>query len=202
MPEDMQHIELGGLAEIRGDKETFRRELLAQFATGDELGPGTASRLAREGFFSQAEKVLSGPQMAEIQPVSRVQAARGELMFARGRRREGLREMSAAWQSLRPLRNDQSIMAAQFLSDALKESGNTFEAIQVLEQQLADKPDPTALAGITGCEGRLVGLYSDVGRDADAQAMELKIRQQLSAADADDPLLASMRMPQSFAAVH
>ena len=60
-------------------------------------------------------------------------------------------------------------MAAQFLSDALKESGNTFEAIQVLEQQLADKPDPTALAGITGCEGRLVGLYSDVGRDADAQ---------------------------------
>ncbi len=201
MPEGMQHKELGALAEIRGDKETFRKELLAQFAASDELGPGTAARLSREGFFSQAEKVLASPLMAQIQPRSRVQGARGELAFARGRRREGLLEMSAAWQSLRPLRNDQSIMAAQFLSDALNESGNPIEAIQVLEQQLADKPDFSALNWITGCEARLVRLYSSVGRDRDAHLMEVKIRQQLSVADADHPLLASMRTPQNIAAV-
>jgi len=161
------------------------------------IGPDTASRLAREGFLSQAEKVLSAPLMAEIDPVSRVQAARGEVMFALGRRREGLREMNAAWQSLRTLRNDDSIMAARFLSDALNESGNTFEAIQVLEPQLADNPDWPY--GTTECEARLVSLYKTAGRNADAQAMELKIRQHLSVADADHPLLASMRTPQSIA---
>jgi hypothetical protein len=93
-------------------------------------------------------------------------------------------------------------MNAQFLADALSKSGNTVEAIQVLEQQLADGPDPAALAGITGCEARLVLLYRSLGRESDAQAMELKIRQQLSVADADHPLLTSINAPQNIAAVH
>jgi DNA-binding winged helix-turn-helix (wHTH) protein/tetratricopeptide (TPR) repeat protein len=202
MPEGMQHIELVLLAQIRGEKETLRKELLAQFAAGDQLGPGTAARLAREGFFSQAERVLAAPLMSRIEPRSRVQGARGELAFARGRRQEGLREMSAAWQSLRPLKNDQAIMNAQFLSDALSQSGNPIEAIQVLEQQLADQPDRLAFAGITGCEEQLVRLYRVVGRENDAQAMELKLRQQLSVADADHPLLSRLRTPQNIAAAH
>ena len=202
MPEAMQHIELAWLAEARGDKQTVRKQLLAQFAAGDQLGPGTAARLAREGLLSQAEKVLSSPLMAEIQPRSRVQGARGELAFARGRRHEGLLEMRAAWQSLRPLKNDQAIMNAEFLADALNESGNTVEAIQVLEQQLADNPDPVGLYEITGCEARLLRLYRSVGRDQDASAMELNIRQRLSVADADHPLLAALRTSETIAAVH
>jgi DNA-binding winged helix-turn-helix (wHTH) protein/tetratricopeptide (TPR) repeat protein len=197
-----QHIELGALAEVRGDEETFRKELLAQFASGEELGPGTAARLAREGLLSQAEKVLNAPLMAEIQPVSRVQAARGELMFARGRRRQGLKEMTAAWQSLRPSRNDNVLMVAQYLSDALIKSGRTAEAIEVLEQELTDKLDPAASSWIAGCELRLVQLYRSVGREQDARAMELKIRQQLSVADADHPILAALRTSETIAAVH
>jgi DNA-binding winged helix-turn-helix (wHTH) protein/tetratricopeptide (TPR) repeat protein len=195
------HMELGALAEVRGDEQTFRKELLAQFASGEELGPGTASRLAREGFISEAEKVLAAPLMGEIQPVSRVQAARGELMFARGHRQEGLREMQAAWQSLRPFRNDNAIMVAQYLSDALIKSGNTGEAIEVLEQELADKPDPAALYWTTGCELRLVQLYKTVGRDQDARTMELRIREQLSVADADHPMLAALRTLDTMAAL-
>jgi DNA-binding winged helix-turn-helix (wHTH) protein/tetratricopeptide (TPR) repeat protein len=202
LPEGLQHAEVGSLAELRGDEKTFRKELLAQFASGTELGPGTAARLAREGFLPQAEKVLTGPLMAEIEPVSRVQAARGELLFARGRRREGLREMSTAWQSLRSSRNDNALMVAQYLSDAMLKSQRTAEAIDILEQELADKPDPAALYWTGGCELRLVRLYITVGREQDARAMEVKIRQKLSVADADHPMLAALRRPEIIAAVH
>jgi DNA-binding winged helix-turn-helix (wHTH) protein/tetratricopeptide (TPR) repeat protein len=202
LPEGLRDAELGALAEVRGDQRSFRKALLAQFAAGAELGPGSAARLAREGFLAEAEKVLAAPLMAEIQPVSRVQAARGELIFARGHRREGLREMQAAWQSLRPFRNDNAIMVAQYLSDALIKSDNTGEAIEVLEQELADKPDPAALHWTNGCELRLVQLYKTVGRDQDARAMELKLRQQLSVADADNPMLAALRTLQTVAALH
>jgi DNA-binding winged helix-turn-helix (wHTH) protein/tetratricopeptide (TPR) repeat protein len=202
LPEGLRDAELGALAEVRGDQRSFRKALLAQFAAGAELGPGSAARLAREGFLAEAEKVLAAPLMAEIQPVSRVQAARGELIFARGHRREGLREMQAAWQSLRPFRNDNAIMVAQYLSDALIKSDNTGEAIEVLEQELADKPDPAALHWTNACELRLVQLYKTVGRDQDARAMELKLRQQLSVADADNPMLAALRTLQTVAALH
>jgi tetratricopeptide (TPR) repeat protein len=202
MPEEMQHMDLSGLAEVRGDTETFRKELLAQFDANFLLGPGTAARLASQGLFSQAEKVLAAPLMSQIEPRSRVQGARGELAYARGRRQEGLREMSAAWQALRPLQNGQAMMNAQFLSDALNQSGKPTEAIRVLEQQLADSPDPTALSWITGCEGRLLRLYRKVGRDSDAQALEVKILQQLSVADPDHPLLASLSSSQNIASVH
>jgi hypothetical protein len=84
----------------------------------------------------------------------------------------------------------------------LNESGNTVEAIQVLEQQLADNPDPVGLYEITGCEARLLRLYRSVGRDQDASAMELNIRQRLSVADADHPLLAALRTSETIAAVH
>jgi tetratricopeptide (TPR) repeat protein len=196
------HMELGSLAEVRGDEQTFRKELLAQFASGQELGPGTAARLAREGFIAQAEKVLAAPLMAQIQPVSRVQAAHGELMFARGHRREGLSEMTAAWESLRSSRNDNAVMVAQYLSDVLTKAGRTAEAIEVLEQELADKPDPAALHWIAGCELRLFRLYKAVGREQDARAMELKIHQQLSVADADHPILAALETSETIAAVH
>jgi len=202
MPEHSQHLDLGGLAEARGDQETLRKELLAQFASGEELGPGTAARLAREGFLSQAEKVLNAPLMAEIQPVSRVQAAHGELLFARGHRREGLSEMTIAWQSLRSSRNDNALMVAQYLSDALIKSGRTAEAIDVLEEELADKPDPAALLWIAGCELRLVRLYRTVGREQDARAMEHKMRQQLSVADADYPMLAALTTSETIDAIH
>jgi len=202
MPEHSQHEDLSGLAEVRGDEGTFRKELLAQFASGEELGPGTAARLAREGFSSEAEKVLAAPLMAEIQPVSRVQAARGELLFARGHRQKGLREMSAAWQSLRPARDERALMVAQYLADALNKSGQTAEAINVLEEELADKPDPIALSAIASCELRLARLYRSVGREHQASAMELKIRQQLSVADADHPMLATMRTSETMAGVH
>jgi DNA-binding winged helix-turn-helix (wHTH) protein/Tfp pilus assembly protein PilF len=201
LPEHSQHLDLSALAEARGDDETIRKELLAQFASGEELGPGTAARLARQGFLSQAEKVLNAPLMAEIQPVSRVQAARGELMFARGHRPEGLREMSAAWQSLRSDRNDNALMVSEYLSDALIKSGNAAEATRILEQELADKPDLKALYWVSGCELRLVRLYRSAGREQDARAMELKLREQLSVADADHPMLAALRTLDTTAAL-
>jgi DNA-binding winged helix-turn-helix (wHTH) protein/tetratricopeptide (TPR) repeat protein len=202
LPAGLRNEELGALAEARGDQQTFRKELLAQFAAGAELGPGTAARLAREGFIAQAEKVLAAPLMAQIQPVSRVQAAHGELMFARGHRREGLSEMTAAWESLRSSRNDYAVMVAQYLSDALTKAGRTGEAIEVLEQELADKPDPAALHWIAGSELRLFRLYKAVGREQDARGMELKIHQQLSVADADHPMLAALETSDTIAAVH
>jgi hypothetical protein len=67
---------------------------------------------------------------------------------------------------------------------------------------LADKPDPAALYWIAGCELRLVRLYKIVGREQDARAMELKIRQKLSVADADHPMLAALRTFEIIAAVH
>jgi hypothetical protein len=71
-----------------------------------------------------------------------------------------------------------------------------------LEQELADKPDPAALHWTNACELRLVQLYKTVGRDQDARAMELKLRQQLSVADADNPMLAALRTLQTVAALH
>jgi tetratricopeptide (TPR) repeat protein len=201
LPEGWKDAELGALAEVRGDQRTFRKALLAQFAAGVQLGPGTAARLAREGFLAQAEKVLAAPLMADVQPVSRVRAARGELIFARGGRREGLREMRAAWGSLRSNRHDYTLMVSQYLSDALVKSGSTSEAIAVLEQELAEKPDPTALYWISASELRLFRLYRSVGREQDARAMELKIREQLSVADADHPMLAALRTLDTIAAV-
>ena len=202
MPEKSQHLDLGGLAEARGDHKTFRRELLAQFASGKDLGPGTAARLAREGLLSQAEKVLNTPSMVRMRPAPRVQAAHGELIFARGHRREGLKEMRAAWESLRSARNNESLMVSENLSDALVKTGNTDEAVEVLEQELADKYDLIALYDISGCERRLVTLYRNLGREQDARAMELKIREQLSVADADYPMLTALKAPKTIAAVH
>lgn len=201
MPEESQHLDLSGLAEARGDHKTFRRELLAQFASGKGLGPGTAARLAREGFLSQAEKILNAPLMARARPSSRVQAARGELIFARGHRREGLQEIRAAWHSLRSARNDESLMVSEHLSDALVKTGNTAEAVEVLEQELADKHDLLALYDISGCERRLVTLYRNLGREEDARAMEFKIREQFSVADADHPMLTALKTSSTTAAV-
>jgi hypothetical protein len=92
-------------------------------------------------------------------------------------------------------------MVSQYLSDALVKSGYTAEGIDVLEQALAEKPDATALYWISASELRLIRLYRSVGRAPDARAMELKIREQLSVADADHPMLAALRTLDTMAAL-
>lgn len=200
LPDGEQHAELGWLAEIRGDEETLRKELLVQFASGAELGPGTAARLARVGFLSESEKVLAGHTVTEMLRSAppethvslHVQVAMGELAFARGQQQRGLKEMMTAWQALRPDRDEWSMLAASFLSDALSKSGNPLAGIKILEQQLADGPDPKDITAIAGCEAQLRRLYSSTGRQQEARVLQPQIAKQLPLADSDHPLLVNM----------
>ena len=197
LPKGEKDWELGSLAEIRGDKETLRKELLEQFASGAELGPGTAARMAREGLINESEQVLTGHAVAEMlrsaqpnNPVAlHVQVARGELAFALGRRQQGLQQMTEAWQSMRSQSDGWSWLAAEILSDALSKSGNTRAAIRVLELQLTAKFDPLLLNAVAVCEERLTRLYESVGRQQEARALGPQIARQLPLADPDYPAL-------------
>jgi len=57
--EGEKHFALVSVAGARGDHEEMRRQLRQQFASGADLGPGTAALLAQSGMMSAAHQVLS-----------------------------------------------------------------------------------------------------------------------------------------------
>ncbi len=80
---------LTGIAEARGDREELRRQLRQQFASGAELGPGTAARLAQAGMLSVAREVVSKLEK-QGSPEKWLAHAHGELDLAGGRTEQGI----------------------------------------------------------------------------------------------------------------
>jgi len=178
----------------------------------------TALLLARGGFFSEADAMLSSTST----PSSGFEIQRGVLAMSLGNRTEGMQMLEEALSSFRSAdkteqlleaardhRNNQMLvmhpqkdsaaaffMGSEILAEAWRAQGNLGQAVQVLEGAsekklllLADQSSPLTGALWVRVQGKLAQLYREMGRDEDARKMEDELRSLLALADPDHPIL-------------
>jgi tetratricopeptide (TPR) repeat protein len=192
----------------RGDEKALSNSLKAAVAHPEEVPPwaitGTPPHdpvlgilLARAKMFPEAERMVAREKKRTSIP-GFVEVVQGELELARGR-------ISNAVRLLRVCCNPgvgpgpSYYFGAESLASALEKSGDAEEAIRVLEQRSREKPgsirsnqnsDAHAWLRI---QALLARLYRDAGRKEDARRLEEELRNLLSGADSDDPMLLTLR---------
>jgi tetratricopeptide (TPR) repeat protein len=191
------------------------RSLYGGFPRSAGMRCCTALLLARGGFLSEAEEVLSNKtQGFEIQ--------RGVLALSRGSRVEGMRVLEDALSLFRPPekmaqlaeaamdRRDKErivmeaqkdsaavyFMGSEILAEAFREQGQFGKAVQVLEGALekqilllVDQSSPLTGGLWLRIQAQLAQVYREMGRDGDARKIEDTLRRRLALADPDHPIL-------------
>lgn len=180
----VREFQLAVLADAVDDTATMRRHLSRVPLDGEQR----ALRLARAGLYAQAEYVIARNEGNE----SFTETARGELARRRGRLSEAVehltRGVKASTQTLSEL-----YLGAESLADVLERLNRREEALNVLETAAAAEPRYTR----TGPSGafwlrtlnRLSRTYRALGRAAQADAIDTRLRRMLALADADHPLV-------------
>jgi hypothetical protein len=186
----------------------------------------TALLLARGGFFSEAEAMLSST------PSSGFEIQRGVLAVLLGNRAEGMKMLEEALSSFRSAdkteqlleaanerRNKQMLvmhpqkdsaaaffMGSGILAEAWRTQGNLGKAVQVLEDAaekelllLADQSSPLTGGLWVRVQGQLAQLYREMGRDEDASKIEAELRSLLAYADPDHPILRQLDRTKELA---
>jgi DNA-binding winged helix-turn-helix (wHTH) protein/tetratricopeptide (TPR) repeat protein len=186
--EGLKHAELVGIAGARGDRQELRIQLRQQFASGAELGPGTAARLAHAGMLSVARQVVSRLEK-QGSPDKWLAHARGELDLANGRTKQGIQELQNAVRLYRVEHDPHRFMAGIALAQALDQQGKTSSAIEILQSMAEPR---SGGRGNLEFDLHLAGLYRKVGREQEAEGLEAQVQNQLAYADADDVLLTKL----------
>ncbi|MGH9544922.1 MAG: winged helix-turn-helix domain-containing protein [Terriglobales bacterium] len=187
--EGEKQADLVSIAQARGDLEGLRRQMRKQFASGAELGPGTAARLAEAGMLPVAREVVSRLEKQKS-PELWLAHAHGEVDLANGRTEQGIQELQTA---LRRYLNDHDphrYMAGNALAQALDQQGNTNGAIEILQPMLEPRSGERDDLKL---DLHLARLYRKVGREEEAERLEARVQNQLAYADPDDALLAELQ---------
>lgn len=192
LPENLRHWPLAELAELKGDREGFRRHLKQQLAVGgDTVWAGTTARLARAGLHSESERALSRLAPAGVSPY-RVQYARGDLALARGQVGEAVELLRDAFEAAMKGRDYYLPLISQSYARALERQGDLPTAIQVMQQGWEQKPGSRALDRIEH-KNQLRWLYRKAGREQEAQQIESELVKLLAYADEDHPILRELK---------
>ena len=217
-----RHYFLAAIAYVEGDHEAMTEHLKQALETWESLrltGSTLPQRnlnvlLARDGFLSEAEERLSrrthapGTPNVMLEDVARNhEKIRGVFTLSRGNRIEGIRMLEEALSSFGPWDYSATLyfMGSEILAKALREQGDSGQAIQVIKAALEKKSrlllEQSLLTGPLWLklQAQLAQLYRELGRDADARKIEDELRQRLALADADHPILRQLDRTENLA---
>jgi len=207
------YLALGKLKEARSLLLKFDPELelfaLSQLAQGDHsaLQPyfaGTQASyqvvilLARIGKTENAEVILEDPTIrdrisAPFHLPSWEGLARGELAMAQGQFEAAITHLKVPYETPPMWPTAYYFLGLQSLANALVQSGETQEAIKILEhsgQQLAESIfwDGATMFWMNN-QSMLMDLYNQTGKLEKAEEIAIKLRALLKVADQDHPVL-------------
>jgi len=197
-----RHANLAVLAFARNDKEALLENLRP-------LKPSYTSAMIavlfiRAGLLRQAETRLSA--LAPVRLPAEVASVRGELALAQGRMadaepllRDGLQLMQA--EQLNPV----FFLAAESLATLYVQQGETQKALETLETAGMKRGPQLSYFGLFGYFGmrprvELARLYRWLGREAEAQKIEVELLKLLALADPDHPILLELQRRREAAA--
>ena len=215
----MYYLALGRLkaAEALLSKWTTPPEMLAllHLATGDipaleanlagaEATHRTAILLARAGKPAEAEIVLSNPAIRDRLDGPFIvsfwdRLAHGELALAQGAYEAAVSQFELN-SSIPPMWPTAFFfLGADGMASALGQLGDTEAAIEVLERASLEHAGsifwPVATLFWMKNQLKLMDLYNQTGRLDKARQIEIELKELLSVADADHPVLASLNSP-------
>ena len=194
--EGNRHMELQGIAQARGDEKEYRHQLQEQFGSGQDLGPGTASRLAQEGFLKEARAVLAKLEQTK-RPAMWLEHARGEVELASGHTAAGITRLQSALNLYNKVDDPHRFMTASALAREYEKSGNTFAAIAVLESTLQSQPPGAdAQGGAPGSSFQLWKLYRKTGQAEKAAKLQSALLRRLAYADPDHVMVKELKSAQ------
>jgi len=192
----------------RGDKKGLSDRLKAAVARPEEVphwamtgtppyDPVLGILLARAGMFSDAERMVARERKRTSIP-GFVEVVQGELALARGNISDAVRLLRACcYPTWGP--GPSYYLGTESLASALDKSGDAQAAIHILEEKSRWKP--SGLRSNQNSDAHawlrirvlLARLYRDAGRKGDARRLEDDLRNLLSGADPDDPMLLTLR---------
>jgi DNA-binding winged helix-turn-helix (wHTH) protein/tetratricopeptide (TPR) repeat protein len=187
---------LEGVAQARGDELGYRKHLLEQFASGQELGPGTASRLAQEGFLKEARAVLAKLEHTQ-RPEMWLEHARGEVELASGHTVVGITRLQSALKLYNKTQDPHRFMTASALAREYEKSGNTLAAISILESELQSQVIGTDAQGSDPDSSfQLWKLYRKTGQTEKAAALQSGLLRWFAYADPDHVIVRELKSAQ------
>jgi DNA-binding winged helix-turn-helix (wHTH) protein/tetratricopeptide (TPR) repeat protein len=191
-----RQMDLQGVAQARGNGGEYRRHLLEQFASGQELGPGTASRLAQAGFVKEARAVLA--KLTHTQrPEMWLEHARGEVELASGNTVVGISRLQSALKLYNKTQDPHRFMTASALAREYEKSGNTLAAISILESELQSQVIGTDAQGSDPDSSfQLWKLYRKTGQTEKAAALQSGLLRWFAYADPDHVIVRELKSAQ------
>lgn len=184
----LRHLHFAVLADAVDDFPTLREHMARVPPESEQRG----LRYIRAGMSREAELVLS----RDLSNQGVAEVARGELARRRGQTDRAVEELRRGIELTRAHRLSERYLAAESLASVLESANRRDEALAVLEAASLDEPRYT-LTGPSGAFwlralSRLSRTYREMGRLNDAEAVDDRLRQLLSQADADHPLLKAL----------
>ncbi|HEX6465375.1 MAG TPA: tetratricopeptide repeat protein, partial [Vicinamibacterales bacterium] len=177
-------LNLAVLADIVDDIPNLRRHMLRVPVEREQR----ALRFVRAGLYAQAEYVMS-----HNQPDGPFYwTARGELARRRGHLAEAVDDLHRGIEAEHDTLSER-YLGAESLADALMQLKRPEEALKVLQEAAAAEPKytrtgPSAAFWLRVLD-RLSRMYRDLGRTAEADAVDARLRRLLEFADPDHPIV-------------
>ena len=173
------------IADLIDDFTGLRAEMRQVPVAGEQRG----LRYVRAGLFSDAETAIS----RDLSRQGYAETARGELAMRRGQTRRAIDQLQRGIDLARAHGYAERYLAAESLANIFVRTGRSQDAIRTLESAVRDAPR-FSMNGLTGgfwlrTLERLARLYRAVGRAAEADALDRRLRDVLAIADADHPLV-------------
>ena len=189
------HCHLAATAFLRGDPGRAQEHLKRSFLGApppSRMEPLRIMLLARTSGIEAAQEALSDLEAAaqetrRVVPDSIFSILGGELALARNETEEGIRLLSAGLPVERALGSTIYFLGSDSLADALRKMGDSDRALRALEEASLQRSRVFPHAGSfwLRVQWRLAQLYRELGREAEAQAIEGELRELLAYADPD-----------------
>jgi tetratricopeptide (TPR) repeat protein len=181
----LREFHLAVLADAVDDQSTLRRHLVHVPLEGEQR----ALRFVRAGLYREAEYVMARSGGGE----GYTETARGELALRRGHVADAIEDLQRGVDLASTHTLSERYLGAESLATALERLHRNDQALKVLEAAAAAEPrytrtGPSAAFWLRALD-RLSRTYRDLGRTADADAVDARLRRLLISADSDHPLV-------------
>lgn len=190
---------LSWVALSRDDPRELKKHLKARGLAGPP-SPGSAILMARVGSLPEAAFLLARSETEDgISFAGYLQIPRGELALARGDADKGINELEEGTRLVGDFGYGLFFLGSESLAKAWKRKGNPTRAVQVLERASGKRSSAAfERAGFLWLRNQilLARLYREVGRAAEAQAVEAELRKLLALADPHNPMLRELQRLQ------
>jgi tetratricopeptide (TPR) repeat protein len=190
------------VGDVQGTASHFTAEQWQDEPEADQLRePLRVAALARSGFVEEARAALASfrerpyPDHRQRRPVTLEARMEAELLIAEGRFGEAARLLETRafgddvlpYESVIEWYGSSYFLAAQALATAYRELGRDEDAVDVLEQAVAERPRsyPNGAETWLDTQLRLARLHRDLGNIEEATRLENELRELMRLADRD-----------------